>query len=346
MAGSNNNPGRKGNSGRNISASGRPSAGRAMSAKPRKQPVGSKPSGSPSKSAVNRVQTVNSPARSPKKSNNVNLKSQGSNARRREIRRRKLSPEEIEDMRRREKIRLFQLRQKRKNRLRALLFRILITAAAYLIMLAVTCGTFAFSIYSGMNPEYPGYTYTIGSKDADDTVVTTYDGSFIFRSGMLYVNLSDIASYFGWVTTGDYESVRYIIPSSDGTDYQELLFDIGSDGVTVNGTRIRMEGNSFEYERELFVPISFLEKNVNGILITKNEKKHRIQIEHSQVADSDGKLQNEDITLSIKKDVPSEHIDYLSVATYIQAKQAAEEAAAAAAEPKAETDSAGTGTPQ
>lgn len=206
--------------------------------------------------------------------------------------------------------------------MRALMLRLAIGAATYIVTMAFILITAAMDIYSDAGIFNPSYTYTIGRTDEDSVYAVTWGGDFITREGVLYTNFTDIAEYLGMVVTGGSGKLRFVIPTDDVDRYSELVFVVGSDGAEINGTRVRMDGASFEYENELFLPLDFVEENVNGITITKNEKRHRILIERTQKADSEGKLRDETITLSLKKDEASKHIDYRTVAAYIEEIQA------------------------
>lgn len=237
-------------------------------------------------------------------------------------RKKKLSPEEIEHLRRVERVRRRRAAERRKKRMRALMLRLAIGTATYIVTMAFILITAAMDIYSDAGIFNPSYTYTIGRTDEDSVYAVTWGGDFITREGVLYTNFTDIAEYLGMVVTGGSGKLRFVIPTDDVDRYSELVFVVGSDGAEINGTRVRMDGASFEYENELFLPLDFVEENVNGITITKNEKRHRIQIERTQKADEEGKLRDETITLSLKKDEASEHIDYRTVAAYIEEIQA------------------------
>ena len=146
----------------------------------------------------------------------------------------------------------------------ALLFGLLCGIGAGYFFLSVKLHGFSF-------PET--YTYRIGmdSTQTGNLKKTTYKAGELDNSDELYVNFTLLLNYCGFYESGNGEEFRYILPS----DNSQFIVTDGSAQVDVNGNIIYMTSPAIYKDGNLYLPLSFIDKYIDGITVTVSTQKVR-----------------------------------------------------------------------
>mgnify|MGYP002344607867 CR=1 FL=1 len=185
--------------------------------------------------------------------------------------------------------------------------RLLTLVVVYVLIFAVSSGLFVLGLRAPNRKAGEDVVYQLGDnkKDAIYKVETLPYRSRV-RSGQLYLNFSELADYFGFVTTGDVNTLRFLTKYKGG---EEVIFEVGTGSVTVNGSMMRMYVPSYSEGDALYVPLDFIKTYIKGISVGINEKNGRLVLYREYTLDTKGEKVFDDITFTLKPQNPTEHID-------------------------------------
>jgi hypothetical protein len=236
------------------------------------------------------------------------LRAQTAAQRRRDINeRRGITPEQAAFLRRRSEIKRYYIKKRRISAITLFFARFTALVIVYLVLFVVTSGLFVFSLNAAGPSPGEDVTYQLGEKKGDDGYkVETLKYRDRVRDGQLYLNFTEVAEYLGFVTTGDMSELRYLTKYSGG---EEVLFAVGTSSVTVNGSMTRMPVPAYYEGGTLYVPLDFIKTYIKGISVGINEENGRLVLYRLYTLNSKGEKIYEDITFTLKPQVPSEHID-------------------------------------
>ncbi len=102
--------------------------------------------------------------------------------------------------------------------------------------------------------------------------------SKLFRNGVTYVNFTQIARQCGFSVTGDTNSLRYLI-GSDREDKEQFTLSAGNAYVEIGSTSVALEGKAIYTSGELWLPISFVNRYIDGISIYVDHSKKRLVVD-------------------------------------------------------------------
>ncbi len=136
-----------------------------------------------------------------------------------------------------------------------------------------------------------------------------------YRNGVLYIDFSDFAKALGIASVGSVDSVRFIIPDADardsgGTGREEyVIFTDGMRSAAVNGTTVIMEGACRTVGLDVWVPFSFVENYVNGLVYENDGDSVTVSCENEK-KDENGDLLPPELRFSLKKSSALAHVEY------------------------------------
>ncbi len=90
---------------------------------------------------------------------------------------------------------------------------------------------------------------------------------------------------------------------------EEVVFEVGTTAVTVNGNMTRMPAPSYYESGALYVPLDFVETYIRGISVGVNEKNGRLVLYREYTLNTKNEKIYSDITFTLKPQTPIEHID-------------------------------------
>ncbi len=243
-----------------------------------------------------------------KKSQPGKLRAQTAAQRRKDINeRRGLTPEQAEFLRRRSEIKRYYIKKRRISAITLFFSRFTALVMVYLVLFVVSSGLFVLSLTAAGPSPGEDVVYQLGESKSDDVYkVETLKYRDWVRDGQLYLNFTEIADYLGFVTTGDTSELRYLTRYSGGED---VVFSVGSGSVTVNGSMTRMPVPSYYENGTLYVPLDFIKTYIRGISVGINEENGRLVLYRLYTLNAKDEKVYEDITFTLKPQVPSEHID-------------------------------------
>lgn len=286
-----------------------PSRGRKSGGATGNKPGGGKPGGNKPGGGKQSVRKPgNIEAARKKKSQPGKLRAQTAAQRRREINeRRGLTPEQAEFLRRRSEIKRYYIKKRRISAITLFFARFTAFVIVYLVLFVVSSGLFVLSLTAAGPSPGEDVVYQLGESKSDDVYkVETLKYRDWVRDGQLYLNFTEIADYLGFVTTGDMSKLRYLTKYSGGED---VVFAVGSGSVTVNGSMTRMPVPSYYENGSLYVPLDFIKTYIRGIYVGINEENGRLVLYRLYTLNAKDEKVYEDITFTLKPQVPSEHID-------------------------------------
>lgn len=242
------------------------------------------------------------------KSDPGKLHAQTAAERRRHIAERQgFTPEQMEFLRRRSAIKRYYIKKNRISAITLFFTRFMSLVIIYVILFTVSSGLFWLGLNSYNHSKGEDVEYQIGeNKDDADYKLQTLSYRDRVRGGQLYLNFTELAQYFGFITTGDTGELRYLTKYTDG---EEVVFKVGTGTVTINGSVTRMPSSSYYEDGTLYVPLDFVQTYINGISASTDEDSGRLIIYREYTENAKGEKIYNDITFTLKPPVPSEHID-------------------------------------
>lgn len=161
-----------------------------------------------------------------------------------------------------------------KEWLRVFLCRFVVFAVMFVFSFLVSIIFFFVSLLNNGSPDTGVYIcQTGGIYDVVD--VKTVKGNLMFRNGTYYINVTDIASYCEFTTTGDVTQIRFISKSQSNDN---VRFKIGDAVIYVNGVRVRLTVPIIGEGDSIYVPVEFFNKYALGITVNINEQERKITI--------------------------------------------------------------------
>lgn len=168
----------------------------------------------------------------------------------------------------------------------------------YLVVLAIMFSLFALVFFTGLKK-----TDKIKENDfvyylADEKKVKLPYSS-VMRGGSMYVNFTRIAQKFGVTLTGSYDEMRFVLGESG-----EFVRFVPNDLIAeVNGGRIRLGAPPILEGENLYVPVAFIERYMDGISVKYDESAHSLTVKRVSYGAED-----KVISFYQKRAVPSAHI--------------------------------------
>ena len=144
-----------------------------------------------------------------------------------------------------------------------------------------------------------------------------------YRDDVLYVDFTALSAYLDMVSVGSINSMRFICKSgtaenSSGVgDEEYAIFQNGSNTVIVNGTSLSLEAPCRSIESHIWVPLSFVEGYVSGILCDRGTKGTEIVIKPSNPTaqtetGEETKKERVKVSYNLKPQKPLSHVEYPS----------------------------------
>lgn len=254
-----------------------------------------------------KIRTVNKPS-----GYNINEKLRTQTpAKREEVRRSKHvngSVKNIEIKRREKSSRqTFYVKKKKTGFFKLILSRLILFFISFIIIFAIAAGAFLINLNSGKLIEASDYKLLCG-EDAnekgiipEDTEVYLIKGSNAQRNGVLYFPIDALSELCQLTITGLNNDLKYI--PRESTD-QSIRFIVGTNTAYVNGERIHMSAPSFTSGDQLYIPLDFLEKYTNGLIINKDDKLSKIVISRYITGQNETKDKNIYANLTFKLHCP------------------------------------------
>ena len=199
-------------------------------------------------------------------------------------------------------------RRKRRFYVRAFFIRL---GIVFLLCAMVIGGLYFATFHSGSGKSGSVDYYV---KAAQNHSFTAGSGN-AYRDGVLYIDFSQFAKALGIASVGSVDSVRFIIPDADaddssGTGREEyVIFSDGMRSAAVNGTTVMMEGACRTVDVDVWVPFSFVENYVNGLVYEKDKDSVTVRSENED-KDENGNILPPELTFSLKKSSALAHVEY------------------------------------
>lgn len=233
-------------------------------------------------------------------------------SKRRQLERERLQEERAR--RRAEEARLEKLRRRR-HRIRAAKFHAKVFAAALVVFL----GLFTLVVYNHFYTDRTDPSRRVSYYfDGEKAYSESKDIAYI--DGGIRLNFTDVAERYGFYTTGDSRSLKYIIPSDDGEGYDSIEFDLDSTTAFVNGTPVSLDAKSSYVDSCLWVSCSIGDIFESGITV-KCPSAGTVRVERIKskdkndkyIKDDDGNYVYDKIVLGFKPMALTERIDLVAL---------------------------------
>lgn len=124
------------------------------------------------------------------------------------------------------------------------------------------------------------YTYRIGmdSTKTANLKRVTYKVGELDGTDELYINFTMLLDYCGFYESGNGEEFRYILPS----DGSQFIVTDGSTRVDVNGNIIYMSSPAIYSDENLYLPLNFIDRYIDGITVTVSTKQVKVTDEDGE----------------------------------------------------------------
>lgn len=167
--------------------------------------------------------------------------------------------------------------KKKKNKTRTSLYA-LTFFASFIIFVSVALGAIFLSAYwENIRARFTGekWTYTMGLKEDEYYSTGSLSDDTVYRNGVLYLNMSDIAKMCNLTVVGDFNELTYF---SVDNDKQRVTFYYNSDKISVNGEHYKLNGTMFQHSDSIYVPASFVSDFCTGIIYEIDDDEHTLEI--------------------------------------------------------------------
>ena len=135
----------------------------------------------------------------------------------------------------------------------------LISFGAAAVIFGISFGVTRFLLGFRRGVDHKSISYQVGL--VSDTVRVPYND--LIRDGVLYVCGNDIVNLCGFTVTGSDNEIKYISPD-DGND--TVMFYKGTNIAVVNNNEIRLEADTYEIDKKLYIPVSFFTSYSTGLV--------------------------------------------------------------------------------
>ena len=198
----------------------------------------------------------------------------------------------------------------------------IVCAVLFVLVFSAVAGVLSLAFYINLTATEPNAYDGLKLKmclehEAKDTKAISVDTEKYVRDGNLYVNMTAIAEEFGFIMTGDRNWLRFITNEKTG---ESVCFEVGTPFAEINGTEIRMNGNSEKYEDSLFIPVEFFYEYVNGIEISHDEEKNVLSVLRDTSRNEAGHFDETEIDFKLKASGPCASISEFELSEEIKAK--------------------------
>ena len=175
-------------------------------------------------------------------------------------------------------------------------------AVLFVLVFSAVAGVLSLAFYINLTATEPSVYDGLKLKlclehEAKDLKAISVDTEKYVRDGNIYVNMTAISEEFGFIMTGDRNWLRFITNEKTG---ESVCFEVGTPFAEINGTEIRMNGNSEKYDDSLFVPVEFFDEYVNGIEISLDEEKNVLSILRDTSRNEAGHFDEAEIDFKLK----------------------------------------------
>ena len=117
--------------------------------------------------------------------------------------------------------------------------------------------------------------FLLSESDGENEKIRSRDTSEFYHNGTLYLNMTEIASLYGFTTTGDRKTLRFI---TDLAKDENILIAIGTSEAVVNGTPIRLSHPSFRNDSGVWLPLDFFTSYLTGLKVGYSEKEETLSV--------------------------------------------------------------------
>lgn len=178
----------------------------------------------------------------------------------------------------------------------------IVCAVLFVLVFSAVAGVLSLAFYLNLTATDPVAYDGLKLKmclehEAKDLKAISVDVDKYVKDGSLYVNMTAISEEFDFIMTGDRKWLRFITNEKTG---ESVCFEVGTPFAEINGTQIRMNGNSEKYDDSLFVPVEFFEEYVNGIEISHDVEKNVLSILRDTSRNEAGHFDESEVDFKLK----------------------------------------------
>ena len=187
----------------------------------------------------------------------------------------------------------------------------------FVLLFLVCIGGLTLSL-RGSAVANPKLTYQIGANDSVVSVRSIRRNT-LYRDGLLYINMSELASYCEFTTTGTVREIRFISKTETNDN---VRFILGTPIAYVNGYQVRLNGAVIYEDDAVLVPSDFITHYVSGLDVSVDEKTGKVILSRTvdanyeapvSIRDNAGDVHYEQIVFTLQQQQPCERISESSV---------------------------------
>ena len=180
---------------------------------------------------------------------------------------------DVTEMKRRNVREEFRLKKEEESRRKRFFRRAAVVLVLYAIVMTVIGVFIAGNLIVAAAKNRDNVFIHISYKTDPRYVKRTQKYASVFRDGVMYVSMTDIAMLGDLAVTGDAGELRYL--TSDG---QYITFAVEGETASVNGVRVRLDRRTYKENGMFYVPATFIERYVGGISIEYDDTQEKMTV--------------------------------------------------------------------
>lgn len=199
---------------------------------------------------------------------------------------------------------------------------LLVYAFMFLLVFIITAGVCAAAFYVNLVYKAPEpYDYLrmkICLENEMNEITSDYvDLDKYVRDGEIFINMTDVAEKFNFVITGDGRELKFITDLKTG---ENVKFILDTPIAEVNGVSVRLNGTVTRDDGDVFVPKSFIEEYVNGIILVMDDERPILSVLRETSRNNSGRIVESVIDFKLKNVKDSQFISEFDLSDAIKDK--------------------------
>lgn len=184
--------------------------------------------------------------------------------------------------------------------------RLVMFLIMFFVMLTITVSLFFVNLYLHDDVKSLRYTYQIGSDTDSERIVRRISYNSLYINNNIYINISELASLYEFIITGDLDTIRFIITDENGEVRDDVKFVLNTSMAYINGIQTRLTNPVYAIGTDIYVPMKFFTDYVSGIIVEYDSLKMKLTIRYDST-------EHKMIWFNLKPDFEIEHIPEASL---------------------------------
>lgn len=192
----------------------------------------------------------------------------------------KISKQQAEINRRKAEKRKRLIKKRRAEARKVFFNRLLMFFIMFIVMLTIAVTLFFVNLHMRDDVKSSRYTYQIGSDTDPARIVKRINYNSMYINGKIYINISELASLYEFIITGDLDTIRFIITNENGEVRDDVKFVLNTSMAYINSVQTRLSYPVYSIGTDIYVPMKFFTDYVSGLIVEYDDLKMKLTISH------------------------------------------------------------------